>query len=108
MSDSKKKTGGLADVVAGESAIATVGKEGAGLTYRGYDIYDLAAHPESATLELNIIALVLQFSETTQYFSLVSNITTIKVQNHIQIRSGVSQTINCRYCAHDNRIIALK
>ncbi len=42
MSDSKKKTGGLADVVAGESAIATVGKEGAGLTYRGYDIYDLA------------------------------------------------------------------
>lgn len=42
MSEEKKKTGGLADVVAGESAIATVGKEGAGLTYRGYDIYDLA------------------------------------------------------------------
>jgi 2-methylcitrate synthase len=42
MSDAKKKTGGLADIIAGESAIATVGKEGAGLTYRGYDIYDLA------------------------------------------------------------------
>lgn len=38
----KKKTGGLAGVSAGETHLCTVGKEGAGLTYRGYDIYDLA------------------------------------------------------------------
>lgn len=38
----KKKTGGLAGVTAGATAICTVGKEGAGLTYRGYDIYDLS------------------------------------------------------------------
>ena len=38
----KKKTGGLAGVVAGKTAIATVGKEGKGLNYRGYSIYDLA------------------------------------------------------------------
>jgi len=38
----KKKTGGLAGVTAGETHLCTVGKEGAGLTYRGYDIYDLA------------------------------------------------------------------
>ncbi len=38
----KKKTGGLAGVSAGETQLCTVGKEGAGLTYRGYDIYDLA------------------------------------------------------------------
>ena len=37
-----KKTGGLAGVTAGATALCTVGKEGAGLTYRGYDIYDLA------------------------------------------------------------------
>ena len=37
-----KKTGGLAGVSAGSTALCTVGKEGAGLTYRGYDIYDLA------------------------------------------------------------------
>ncbi|WP_405225406.1 bifunctional 2-methylcitrate synthase/citrate synthase [Lentisalinibacter sediminis] len=37
-----KKTGGLAGVVAGKTALCTVGKEGAGLTYRGYDIDDLA------------------------------------------------------------------
>lgn len=41
MSD-KKKTGGLAGVTAGATQLCTVGKEGAGLTYRGYDIYDLA------------------------------------------------------------------
>ena len=38
------KTGGLAGVTAGETALCTVGKEGAGLTYRGYDIYDLAEY----------------------------------------------------------------
>ena len=37
-----KKSGGLAGVTAGTTALCTVGKEGAGLTYRGYDIYDLA------------------------------------------------------------------
>ena len=37
-----KKSGGLAGVVAGETAICTVGKEGMGLTYRGYSINDLA------------------------------------------------------------------
>jgi 2-methylcitrate synthase len=36
-----KKTGGLAGVTAGETHLCTVGKEGAGLTYRGFDIYDL-------------------------------------------------------------------
>lgn len=42
-----KKTGGLAGVVAGRSAICTVGT-GHGLNYRGYDIYDLA---KNATFE---------------------------------------------------------
>lgn len=37
-----KKIGGLAGVTAGQTTLCTVGKEGAGLTYRGYDIYDLA------------------------------------------------------------------
>jgi 2-methylcitrate synthase len=39
---SKQKSGGLAGVTAGQTALCTVGKEGAGLTYRGYDIHDLA------------------------------------------------------------------
>lgn len=44
MSSAKQKTGGLAGVVAGKTAICTVGKEGRGLNYRGYSIYDLAEH----------------------------------------------------------------
>ncbi len=40
----QEKPGGLAGVTAGNTAIATVGKEGKGLTYRGYSIYDLAEH----------------------------------------------------------------
>ncbi len=35
---------GLAGVIAGRSAIATVGHESSGLTYRGYGIADLAKH----------------------------------------------------------------
>ncbi len=42
------KAAGLAGVIAGETAICTVGQEGIGLTYRGYDIYDLA---DNATFE---------------------------------------------------------
>jgi 2-methylcitrate synthase len=38
------KTGGLEGVIVGDTAISTVGKEGVGLTYRGYDIHDLAAY----------------------------------------------------------------
>jgi 2-methylcitrate synthase len=42
------KTGGLAGVVVGRTAIATVGQAGSGLTYRGYEIDELA---ERATFE---------------------------------------------------------
>jgi 2-methylcitrate synthase len=40
----QEKTGGLAGVIAGNTAISTVGKEGKGLTYRGYSIHELAEH----------------------------------------------------------------
>jgi 2-methylcitrate synthase len=38
------KPGGLAGITAGETSISTVGKEGVGLTYRGYSINELAEH----------------------------------------------------------------
>lgn len=40
----KKKTGGLAGIIAGDSAICTCGIEGRGLSYRGFAIEDLAEH----------------------------------------------------------------
>lgn len=51
-----KKAGGLAGVTAGQTSISTVGKEGVGLTYRGYGIDELAEHgtfEEVAYLLLN-------------------------------------------------------
>jgi 2-methylcitrate synthase len=60
MGDSKK-AGGLAGITAGETALCTVGKEGAGLTYRGYDIYDLA---ENATF-MEVAYLLLKGSLPT-------------------------------------------
>src|SRR5271154_4441605 len=42
MSDTKNVEG-LAGIVAGQTAISTVGKEGVGLTYRGYSIEELAS-----------------------------------------------------------------
>jgi 2-methylcitrate synthase len=38
------KSGGLAGVKAGTTSICTVGKEGKGLHYRGYSIFDLCEH----------------------------------------------------------------
>ncbi|MDP3562026.1 MAG: 2-methylcitrate synthase [Legionellaceae bacterium] len=38
------KSAGLEGIIAGKSAIATVGQSGKGLSYRGYSIDDLAAH----------------------------------------------------------------
>lgn len=35
------RTGGLEGIVVGETSISTVGKEGVGLTYRGYNVEDL-------------------------------------------------------------------
>ena len=47
MSEGKVLSGaGLRGQVAGKTALSTVGKSGAGLTYRGYDVQDLAANCE--------------------------------------------------------------
>jgi len=68
-----KKTGGLAGVTAGKTELCTVGKEGAGLTYRGYDIYDLA---DNATFEE--VAYLLLHGKLPNRAELDSYIATIK------------------------------
>ena len=46
MVDKKLGGAGLRGQSAGETALCTVGKEGAGLTYRGYTIEDLSGQCE--------------------------------------------------------------
>jgi len=55
---------GLAGVIAGRTAIATVGKEGKGLTYRGYSIYDLA--DQSTFEEVAYLLIHSQLPNATQ------------------------------------------
>ena len=68
-----KKTGGLAGVTAGQTHLCTVGKEGAGLTYRGYDIYDLA---DNASFEE--VAYLLLYGKLPTQSELTAYIETIK------------------------------
>ncbi len=44
MAEKTPNSAGLRGQSAGSTALCTVGKEGSGLTYRGYDIHDLAEH----------------------------------------------------------------
>ncbi len=47
MANAKELSGaGLRGQIAGKTALSTVGKTGSGLTYRGYDVKDLAANCE--------------------------------------------------------------
>ncbi len=62
MSETAQKSGGLAGITAGTTAVCTVGKEGVGLTYRGYSIEDLA---EKATFE-EVAYLLLRGTLPTQ------------------------------------------
>lgn len=63
-----KKTGGLAGISAGQTAIATVGKEGKGLNYRGYSIYDLAEHATfEETAHLLLYGKLPNAHELSQY-----------------------------------------
>lgn len=63
----KTKQGGLAGITAGQTAIATVGKAGVGLTYRGYEIHDLAQH---ATFEE--VAYLLVYGELPNQTQLIA------------------------------------
>ena len=54
----KRKSGGLAGVVAGRTAISSVGKEDVGLAYRGYRIEELA-DPEVERFAISIAHQVI-------------------------------------------------
>lgn len=82
----QKKPGGLAGVVAGSTAIATVGKEGKGLNYRGYSIFDLAEH---ATFEE--VAHLLLFGHLPQPSELDDFEEQIK--SHRQLPAALCQTL---------------
>ena len=62
------KTRGLEGVIVGDTTIATVGKEGVGLTYRGYDIHELAAHSTFEEVAYLLIYGALPTTEELQNY----------------------------------------
>lgn len=74
----RKKTGGLAGVIAGQSAISTVGIGGIGLNYRGYSIHDLA---EQASFEE--VAYLLIYGKLPTQIELENFQTTLKQQRDL-------------------------
>ena len=72
------QSAGLAGVVAGKSAIATVGQGGKGLLYRGYSIDDLASH---ATFEE--VAYLLIYGQLPTRAELNTYATKLKSLRHL-------------------------
>ncbi|WP_213999748.1 2-methylcitrate synthase [Arsukibacterium sp.] len=75
MANAKQLSGaGLRGQVAGKTALSTVGKTGSGLTYRGYDVKDLAASCEFDEVAFLILKGELpNKSELAQYKTTLKN-----------------------------------
>jgi len=70
---STSKTNGLRGTAAGKTALCTVGKSGTGLTYRGYDISDLALNAE-----FEEVAYLLQYGKLPEQEELQAYKTRLK------------------------------
>lgn len=76
MADAKVLSGaGLRGQIAGKTALSTVGVSGSGLTYRGYDLQDLAAHCEFEEVAFLILKGHLPTqAELTEYKSKLNSL----------------------------------
>ncbi|WP_339490686.1 bifunctional 2-methylcitrate synthase/citrate synthase [Pseudomonas sp. EL_65y_Pfl2_R95] len=79
MAEAKVLSGaGLRGQVAGQTALSTVGQEGAGLTYRGYDVRDLAAN-----VGFEEVAYLLLYGELPNAAELAAYKTKLKTQRDL-------------------------
>lgn len=79
MAEAKVLSGaGLRGQVAGQTALSTVGQEGAGLTYRGYDVRDLAA-----SVGFEEVAYLLFYGELPNADQLAAYKTKLKSQRDL-------------------------
>ncbi|EIK52517.1 methylcitrate synthase [Stutzerimonas stutzeri TS44] len=79
MAEAKVLSGaGLRGQIAGQTSLSTVGKEGAGLTYRGYDVRDLAEH-----CLFEEVAYLLLYGELPNQAQLQAYVTKLKGQRDL-------------------------
>ena len=75
LSNIDAKSAGLRGQVAGQTSLSTVGQAGAGLTYRGYDVIDLAEHCEFEEIAfLLIYGHLPNKSELQDYKNVLANL----------------------------------
>ena len=75
LSNIDAKSAGLRGQVAGQTSLSTVGQTGAGLTYRGYDVTDLAEHCEFEEIAfLLIYGHLPNRSELQDYKNVLANL----------------------------------
>ena len=75
---------------------------------RRVDVYDIATHPESATLQFHVIARILYFSQFFQQATLIDNRVLADMQHHGMIRLGVAQTVDRGHGGDNNGVIPLQ
>ncbi|MCQ4266342.1 2-methylcitrate synthase [Pseudomonas stutzeri] len=79
MAEAKVLSGaGLRGQIAGQTSLSTVGKEGAGLTYRGYDVRDLADQ-----VQFEEVAYLLLYGELPNKAQLQAYVTKLKGQRDL-------------------------
>ena len=84
MAEGKVLTGaGLRGQVAGKTSLSTVGKSGAGLTYRGYDVQDLAENCQFEEVAYLIFFGMIRSSNNANFSS---NFTRSPYANHKSLR----------------------
>ena len=78
-------------------------------TISGWNNFDnITAYPESTTLKIYIITVILYFYQFMQYLLTVNNLTKAQRQYHIIIFLRRTQTVDTGYTGHNNYIPAFK
>jgi 2-methylcitrate synthase len=97
MAEGKVLTGaGLRGQVAGKTALSTVGKSGAGLTYRGYDVQDLAENCQFEEVAYLIFFGELPTADSSPLTKLNSN-HCVNCHKHLKKSLSVSQQIHTQW-----------
>ena len=75
--------------------------------FRRKDVDHVAAHAITAALERHVVARVLQFREPHEDVALIDAVAAVEVQHHLQIRTGIAETVDRRHRRNDDRVAPL-
>ena len=62
--------------------------------FRRENVDDIAPDPVGAAMEVDVVALVLQFREPAQQLALIDGVSAVDVQHHLEVGARVAQTVD--------------